>query len=188
MNPPTNPAPTTDPTTDPTPTPVPQPPAPPDQPRFTQADLDRAISDRLARERKSAEEKSAKERQAAEQEKLKAQAEWEELAKQHEQTVRDLSPQLETAQTRYTVLAERLNKQIDAGIKDWPAEARRMVPAGDDVAARLDAYENMRGLLEKGSLAPRQPGNAANPRPTSGPDAGKKTEEMLRSTGRYQAI
>jgi hypothetical protein len=150
--------------------------------------VDAAITNRLARERKAAEERTAADRQKAEQEQLKAKAEWEELAKQHEQTVRELQPQLDTERARYTALAERLNRQIETGIRDWPAEARKMVPASEDVAARLDAYENMRNLLDGGRLNGRQPGNGTGPRPTAGPAASEKTEELLRSNPRYNAL
>jgi hypothetical protein len=156
--------------------------------KFTQADLDAAISNRMARERKAAEERTAAERQKAELAQLAAKAEWEEIAKTHEQTVRDMTPKLETAEARYTALAERLNRQIEQGIRDWPAEARKMVPATDDVAARLDAYENMRNLLDGGRLNGRQPGNGTGPRPTAGPAASEKTEELLRSNPRYSAL
>jgi uncharacterized protein YPO0396 len=156
--------------------------------KFTQADLDAAISNRMARERKATEERTAAERQKAELAQLAAKAEWEEIAKQHEQTVRELQPQLDTYKTRLETLSERLNRQIEQGIRDWPAEARKMVPASEDVAARLDAYENMRNLLDGGRLNGRQPGNGTGPRPTAGPAASEKTEELLRSNPRYSAL
>jgi chromosome segregation ATPase len=168
--------------------PADQPAAADQERKFSQADLQRLLDQHTARERSRAEAAATAERQKAEQAQLAAKAEWEELAKQHEQTVRELQPQLDSYKTRLETLSERLNKQIEQGIRDWPAEARKMVPATDDVAARLDAYENMRNLLDGGRLAGRQPGNGTGPRPTAGPAASEKTEELLRSNPRYNAL
>lgn len=158
--------------------------------RFSQADLDRAIDARLARERKAADERTAKERTAAEQEKLRAQAEWEKLATQHEQTVRELTPQIESVTARYQSLADRNNKMIDGAIKDWPAEVRRLIPTTDDVAARLEAFDNARAIVDKFVAdAPRPaPGNRPNPRPQAGPDAAQRSEAELLASGKYNAF
>ena len=156
--------------------------------KYSQADIDAAITARLARERKSADEKAVRERQQAQEATLKEQAKWEELARQHETRVKELEPALQTTQERYTALSEKLGKQIDAGMKDWPADARKMVPMTEDIAARLDAYDAMKSLLDKGTLAPRQPGNGANPRPTAGPDGAQQMEDRLRASGRYTAF
>jgi hypothetical protein len=138
----------------------------------------------LARLRSEQEQKDRK----AELAQLAAKAEWEEIAKTHEQTVRELQPQLDSYKTRLETLSDRLNKQIEQGIRDWPAEARKMVPPSEDVAARLDAYENMRQLLDGGRVSGRAPGNGTGPRPTAGPAAAEKTEELLRSNPRYSAL
>jgi uncharacterized protein YdaU (DUF1376 family) len=156
--------------------------------RFTQAQVDAAINNRLARERKAAEEKTAKERLAAEQKALAENNEFKTLAERHAARLAQLEPELEVVTTKHAALAEKINRQIEQGIRDWPAEARKMVPASDDVAARLDAYENMRQLLDGGRLSGRQPGNGTGPRPTAGPAASEKTEELLRSNPRYSAL
>jgi len=186
-----------------TPPPVNQPSPPSDAPatppeqvkQYSQVDMDKAIEQRLARERKQAEDKAASERQAAEEQALKQRQEWQKLAEQHEARVRTLEPQLQTTQERLGALADRINKQIDAGIKEWPLEARKMIPASDDVTGRQDAYDNLRALMEKQAAAvaaatppPRQPGTPQRqPRP-AGPEAGPSVEEQLRASGRYSAI
>jgi hypothetical protein len=156
--------------------------------KFTQADLDRAISARLERERKTAEDKVARERAAADTERMKQQQEWEELAKTHEQTLREREAEFEPIKTRYEALADLENKRINNAMKDWPADARGLVPDTDDVAARLAAFDRVNALLTKGVLAPRTPGNTPGPRPQAGPDGAQKTEEYLRANGRYSTI
>lgn len=160
--------------------------------RFTQAELDAHIDARLKRERAATEAKSAADKQAAETERLKQQAEWEKVANQHEQTVRELTPQLETAHARYAALAERNNKLIDQTIKDWPIEIRRLVPASDDVAARLDAFDNAKSIFEKfgnvqtPNTQPYRPGSAPSPRPGA-PNKSAVDQEMerLQASGKY---
>lgn len=180
------------PTLDPsvTPEPAPTPPPADTERKFTQADVDRLINQHTAKERAAAEQRTAKEKQQAHEAALKEQAKWQELAQQREQRVAELEPQLQTVQERYTTLAEKLGKQIDAGMKDWPAKARAMVltaPAGD-IAARLEAFDTMRALLGEGTLSPRQPGNGANPRPATGPDGLQRAEEAARANPRYSGV
>lgn len=150
------------------------------------------LNARLERERQTItarfEKQQADDKAKAEQERAKAQGEWQKLAEAHAAKVAELEPERDGLKTRYESLAERINKQIDTAIKEWPLEARKMLPAGDDVAARQDAYDNLRALLDKGALAGPRPGTPTRqPRPTD-PNSGPDIEAELRASPRYQAI
>jgi ATPase subunit of ABC transporter with duplicated ATPase domains len=180
---------TTEPTQTTTTTPQPATTPTTDERTFTQADLDRIIDQRLERERKTAEQARAREAQQAEQAQLRAKAEWEELAKQHEESVREMEPRLQTAESERDALREHVTKTMRAQMREWPAEMRDLVP-GDDVpiAQRLAAFEKARIAVEKlGAMGAA--GNGPGPRRAAGQQNNEQTvETLLRSSGRYSAI
>jgi hypothetical protein len=106
--------------------------------RFTQADLDKAITDRLDRE-KTKTEREAKEKQG-EFEKL-----YNETKPKLEQNERDLA----------AITAERdelsaiVTKTIEGTIKDWPAEIKELHDKELSPAKQLVWVEKMRPVVEK---------------------------------------
>jgi hypothetical protein len=108
----------------------------------------------------------AKEQEQAAQERLKAQGEFEQLAKQYESRVRELEP----VASRYSQLAELLSSQIEAQIKDWPAEVKAFDPGKDaGVETRLAWVAKGEALVKKLQEQARaqSPGNGPNPRPAT---------------------
>jgi len=147
---------------------------------------------RLDREREAVAVRFQKERDdekaKADETALKERQEWQKLAEQKDARVKELEPQVTATQERYSVLAEQVNKEIDAAIKDWPVDARALVPTTDDVAARREVYTRVSKLLTAGTVAPSRPGTPRTaPRPT-GENAGPSVEDQLRQNPRYQAF
>src|SRR6266702_7789222 len=93
---------------------------------LSQEDIQRVIAD--LRKENAAHRKKAKEQeeqaQVAEQERLRQAGEYKQLAEQHEKRVKELEP----IQESYTRLAEQINAQIAAEVKDWPTEVKSLVP------------------------------------------------------------
>lgn len=123
----------------------------------------------------------------AEEQRLHEQGEFKKLAEKHEARVRELEPVAD----RYTQLSELVASQIQAQIKNWPAEVKAFDP-GDDapIEQRLTWMEKGKALVEKLQQQARssQPGNAPNPRPMSQPSAeGTQLtyEQRLRASGKY---
>jgi hypothetical protein len=142
---------------------------------FTQADIDKIVKDRLAEQKRKLEGDAATA-------KAKEQGEWQAVAEKHEARVKELEP-LEEQVTRYRGL---LAAQIDAQIKDWPAEVKALDPGGDDLDARMAWVEKSKPLAEKLGKALTAPDTDAGKggRPTPGGD--KKKDEGKPQTYRFQ--
>jgi hypothetical protein len=115
-----------------------------------------------AKKYRDASEAEAKAKADAEAARLKEQGQFKELADKHEAKVRELEP----VATSYTKLAEQINAQIEAEIKDWPAEVKNLVPGADMPAEqRLEQMTKLRPLLEKLQTQAKTqlPGNRPNP-------------------------
>lgn len=100
--------------------------------------------------------------QATEQQRLAEQGEYKKLAEQHEARVKELEPVSE----RYSTLALQLASQIEAEVKDWPAELKAFDPGKDaPVEQRMVWLQKSRPLLEKLQQQQRgqAPGNRPNP-------------------------
>lgn len=148
---------------------------------FSQAQLDDIVKDRLNRQR-------AQLQQEREQEAMKAQAKWEPLAQQHEARVKELEPQVTTLTDRIQGYEDILIRSVEAEIKDWPAEAKALIPAEADALAQMAAVEKARPLIAKITGATAQ-GNGPGPRPRAGQQNNEQSvETLLRNTGRYNAI
>jgi hypothetical protein len=121
----------------------------------------------------------------AEQQRLKEQGEFKKLAEQHETRVKELEP----VATSYAKLAEQIQAQIEAEIKDWPAEVKALVP-GSDVPAeqRLEQMTRLRPLLEKLQVQARgqNPGNRPNPQPANQQDARQQRIEATRAAAQQR--
>jgi hypothetical protein len=134
------------------------------QQSLSQEDIQRIIAD--LRKENAAYRKKAKEQeeqaQAAEQARLAEQGQFKELAAKHEARVKELEP----IQEEYAKLAEQMNAQIEAEVKDWPPEVKSLVPdASVSAGARLEQVARLRGLVAQLTQQARgqAPGNRPNP-------------------------
>lgn len=145
------------------------------------ADLERD-NRKYRQERKQQEEAAA----AAEQQRLKEQGEFKALAETHEARVKELEP---VAQ-RYHDLSLQVALQIEAQIKDWPAEIKAFDPGGDaPIEERLLWIEKSKPIIEKLQQQAARPGNAPNPRPgnPTSEDQQNRYLDHLRRSGKYGA-
>jgi hypothetical protein len=112
---------------------------------------------------------------AAEEARLKQQGEYKALAEMHEAKVKQLEP----VSVKYASLAELVNGQIEATIKDWPPEVKAFDPGKDaPVEARYAWVTKSGPLIEKlvGQARGLAPGNAPNPRPAGGGNVGNSPD------------
>lgn len=152
----------------------------------------------LQRQIKELRAENAKHRNKAKEQELAAQQEqdrqlqeqgkYKDLAEKHERRVKELEPISES----YKQLAELVAGQIEAQIKDWPAEIKVFDPGQDaTVEQRLAWLEKSKPLIEKLQLQARsnQPGNGPNPKPSQQTPEGLRTtfEQKLRASGKYGA-
>jgi len=142
---------------------------------LSQEDIQRVIAD--LRKENAAHRKKAKEQeeqaQVAEQERLRQAGEYKQLAEQHEKRVKELEP----IQESYTRLAEQINAQIQAEVKDWPTEVKSLVPDTIvPVELRLEQVAKLRPLIAQLAQQARgqAPGNRPNP-----PAQGQPSREDL---------
>ena len=153
------------------------------------ADLRKENAESRIRLNKFEDDKIKQEKAAAKalEERLKQQGEFQKLAEQHEARVKELEPTVE----RYTALTSLVSEQIEAQIKDWPAEAKIFDPGKDvPIEQRLEWMNKAKALVDK--LQPQQqmrPGNSPNPKPAAQtPEAyQQKLENQMRSSGKYRA-
>jgi hypothetical protein len=164
--------------TPPQPTPGQTPPAP--QQKTSLNDLPQDIQDlvrglrREAKESREALEAKIKAEEDAAQAILKKQGEFQQLAEKHEARVKELEP----IASSYAALAEQVNAQIEAEIKDWPKEVTIFDPGHDaPIESRLEWRNKSRPLIDKLQTTARGalPGNRPNPTPGGQPSR----EEMI---------
>lgn len=149
--------------------------------RYTQEDIDRVVSERLNRQR-------AQLARESEEARLKGQQEWQQLATQHETRVKELEPRLEALEAAIAARDEILLKTVRTETKDWPAEAKALIPQDGDALAQMAAVDKARALVAKlAEPGPRTPGNAPGPRAAGEPNKTLVEREMerLRATGVY---
>lgn len=161
--------------------------------RYTQDDIDRVVSERLNRQK-------AQLAREAEEARLKAQQEWQLLAQKHESRVKELEPTLEQMGEAIKARDALLLATVKAETKDWPAEAKALVPHEADALAQMAAVDKARPLVAKlaeqasgaagtqqGSQNWRPPGNTPGPRPAQEPNKSlvERELERLRATGVY---
>lgn len=164
--------------------------APNETPNVSTEDLLRQIkelrSENAAHRKKTQEQ--AQVAQAAEEARLKEQGQYKELAEKQQIRVQELEPVAE----RYHALSMQVVLQIEAQIKDWPAEVKAFDPGSDaPVEERLAWIEKSRPLIEKLQLQARatNPGNMPGPRPVNPTreDAVSGFMKQLRQSGKYGA-
>lgn len=126
--------------------------------------------------------------QAAEEARLKEQGAYKQLAEQHAARLKELEP----VQERYSELSQLVAGQIEAQIKDWPAELKVFDPGTDaPIEQRLAWLEKSKPLIDKLTQQSRatSPGNGPNPRPVASTpdDARNQQMQRLRNSGKYGA-
>lgn len=109
-----------------------------DEKKFSQADIDRVVSERLQRE-KEKQEREKQEKQG-EFEKL-----YGEVKPKFEQTVQEN----ETLKKRLEALETAGHKQIDDLVKDWPKEIKDLDPGKDSLENRQLWVERVKPLAQK---------------------------------------
>lgn len=117
---------------------------------------------------------------------LKEQGEFKALAEQHEARVKELEPTVE----RFNSLTTLVSEQIEAQIKDWPAEAKIFDPGKDaPIEQRLDWMNKAKALVDKLQATPQtKPGNGPNPKPAGEPTSDQLVQqkmEQLRASRKY---
>lgn len=173
------PAPTTTPEQTPNPTLTPAATGGTSEKTFTQAELDAVIKDRLDRQQRAIDAKSAKDRADAEAAQLAEQGKYKELAEtaaRERDSIRAQLADRDHADLQRAVAAEQ----------KLPLEMATRLRGTTREELTADAKELAKLVAQPG--APAAPGNRPNPRPQNGPDAAQKTEDYLRSSGRYQGI
>ena len=120
---------------------------------FTQADLDRIVGERLAEETRKQEAKATKAAEAARAAALKDQGDYKKVAEQHEARLAELEPY----KARVEAYEQRLSAEIEAEIKDWPAEVKAFDPGAENMQARLDWRDKARPLAAQLAKKPTPP-------------------------------
>ncbi|MBN9393443.1 MAG: hypothetical protein J0I20_35760 [Chloroflexi bacterium] len=114
-------------------------------------------------EKTEAEKKAQKD----EEERQRKQGEFEQLANTKEARIKELEPQLQAVTAERDEYAGILMAQLEAEIKDWPAEAKKTDPGKEvPLKQRVAWKDNMKPLVEKLVAAPARQGNRPNPTPT----------------------
>lgn len=139
--------------------------------------IDDRLKERLARKDKEREEAEAKAKRDAEREALKQKEEFKTLSETQEKELGELRPTKE----RYDQLSEMVKAQIEAEVKDWPEDAKNLLPdEPTDVLSFMRAVERVRPVAAKLKEQSEPPtGNLRGPKP-SGPAGNKEAEEKAR--------
>lgn len=133
---------------------------------FTQADIDRIISERLEREeakRKKAEEKARKD---AEEQTLKEREDWQKLAAKREQELAEATQKLsglDDLNARLDAATGALTKLLDRERKDLPKHILSLLDKLDPVAQLEWLAANKAEVAAPGSQPGTQPGTPTPP-------------------------
>lgn len=140
-----------------------------DDKKFSQADLDRVVSERLQRE-KDKQERDAKEKQG-EFEKL-----YGEIKPKFETTVQEN----ETLKLRLQALETAGHKQIDSLIKDWPKEVKDLDPGNKDLESRQLWVERVKPLADKLVNGGRAPNLETGDKGKGNNKAGSSAQDFMK--------
>jgi hypothetical protein len=168
---------------------TPKPPLPREALEAIVAELRNENADTRVKLKKFEDEKKKQEQAAAKalEDRLKEQGEFKALAEQNESKFKELEP----VQEKYSQLSTLVSDQIEAQIKDWPAEAKIFDPGKDvPIEQRLEWMNKAKALVDKLQVQARQPGNGPNPKPSPEPtsdDLKNQSYNKLRATGKYSA-
>ena len=157
---------------------------------FTQADIDRIVTERLARERKKAEDEKATEAKLLAEKQMEEQSKWKELAEQRLNEHRTTTAQLQEAQAKMDELQESL-KQYEKALQTYLAQELEGIPEEyQDLLSNLDVKGKLEWMARHGELlrqvasASPKPGRRPVPAPPapSGKGSDKHKEEGRTST------
>lgn len=135
-----------------------------------------------AKRRKDAEALEAAQAEAA-RKAAEEQGRFKELYDAEQKVVESKSAELESVTAKLAKANEILAADLEARIKSWPDEVKKLIPAGDGVDAltRFEKVSELAPLAERLMNAPARPGNSAGPTPQGGPtkDLQKQTSEAV---------
>jgi hypothetical protein len=122
-------------------------------------------------------------KQEAEDAKRREQGQFKELADSYKAKVDELTP----LATRYQALSDLVNAQIEAQIKDWPAEVKAFDPGKDAPVETRQAWVNksLPLITKLVQGAPGTPGNSPGPKPVGQQQAQQQDVATLKD--RYRA-
>lgn len=146
---------------------------------FSQADVDRIVSERLAEEKRRNDARTADAAKKTKEEALRQAGEWQTLA---EQRGTELAT-LQGATERADLLAKALNDVIKEQIADWPDEVKALDPGKDNVEARIAWMKSARPLADRLRAAPKAPtteAGAGNRPPATPNDNGRPNDKKYR--------
>jgi DNA repair exonuclease SbcCD ATPase subunit len=116
----------------------------------------------------------------SERKRLAEQGEWQKLAETASQERDALKP----VQESYQKLSELVTSQIKATIKDWPKEAKDLLPENEPDALKLmSEVERIKPLVAKLTGNAGKSGNVANGKPSSGSTPEDLRNELLAKHG-----
>lgn len=151
--------------------------------KFTQADLDRIVTERLERERQKQEKVAEDARKKAEEEALATRQEFEKLAEQRGQTIDKLKPELEKAKADVETLQSRVQALEEAMRADVSAELNglNLQASVAELLKGKDLLEQRTWLTAHREELKKSRGQGAPPSPdpnrrSGGPSEAEKTE------------
>ena len=154
------------------------------EPTFTQADIDRILTERLERERKKSDDKAKKAREDAEAKALEDQQKFQELAHQRGTKVAELETSVATMATELETAkgtAERYQKALNTIL----AEQRKRVPEHlSSLLDKLDPVEQLEWLASNADKLSNTAGVPATPKQKGDMSAADK-EKAQKDAERY---
>ena len=169
------------------------------QPRYTKADMEKAIQERLQQWERSQDAKAKRAADEAEAKKLAEQQQFQELAAKHEKRAAELDAELRARDERLAALtlSHAVEREAAAlGFAD-PADAHRFLDVAAVQRADDGTPQNVKALLTavldakpylKGQAANGTAGVPATPRAAGAPSHAElvaQTKDELRQSGRY---
>ena len=139
-----------------------------DDKKFSQADLDRVVSERLQRE-KDKQEREAKEKQG----------EFEKLYGEVKPKFESAIQENETLKKRLEALETAGHKQIDDLVKDWPKEVKDLDPGKDSLENRQAWVERVKPLAQKLATGGKAPNLETGDKGKGGNKAGNVAQDFM---------
>lgn len=135
------------------------------EPKFTQSDVDRILTERLERERKKSDEKTRKAKEDAEAKALEDQQKFQELAQQRGTKVTELETSVATMATELEA-AKATAERYEKALTNILAEQLKRVPEHlTSLLAKLDPVEQLKWLTNNGEKLTSTNGVPATPKP-----------------------
>ena len=154
------------------------------EPTFTQADIDRILTERLERERKKSDDKARKAKEDAEAKALEEQSKFQELAQQRGTKVAELETSVTTMATELET-AKATAERYQKALTNILAEQLKRVPEHlTSLLAKLDPVEQLEWLTNNGEKLSSTAGVPATPKPKGDMSAADK-EKAQKDAERY---